>query len=656
MADLEVVLKDFGEISRKAFELKDLERDAIEEDFESGLGYHMALIDYMFLDDLKLVWYDGREGSMPEVPVGNPEDYVAIRDDYEALKAFLAPILDRGKVEAGMGGHGDNTRDTNLADYVIWMHTYSEHKPFRENLEKAVVELLKENFDIPRKSYEEIDQEVSAEKIERARTRDLEEYKVADMRGVIKEMMQDWNERKADPSKELESFFKDGRNFWVIQKHMTEELDETAREALYQKLEDANWEYGRLETEVVDQLVDLELRSGLKYRQHDVRERYAQQHNRLLGLLDVIAANGKPDNGFSDSYPVLAERAREGFMKDAHDVEYSYSASNIYRSILIALASVQQGDGLQQFWLDSIRDDPSSQRVIVSVHGLLSIYGSKEEKRAAIPSVLERLQERGYDVDEEYTSHSPIGFYTNENLLNDILEHITGLCFSRDTYFHIDKEANALDFLNEKTVETASYTFSFSRYTPQGKKDIKVAFNVSEDSLEGDVELEGSVRAYLSDFGYEVPNEVFVTSLEGRRIQGTDAKLVDPDGNDIDGFYEGLIGLNHTLFPFIYDAEQEVLLVAEPVKSKSMMFGGGRGWEERRMGLDKVEEKVMYSRYRPLSRLGERVNELIDEKRKQRYLGDSLYSLQDRLTDELTPHIANVVSGRLIQQSDGLVK
>src|SRR4030042_7184366 len=100
MEGLDVLLQDFGKISEKAFELRD-KRDSLEkEDFDRSLAYFAALNDSRFFDDEGLVWYDGREGYMPEVPIGNPEDYLIIRDDYDALKGFVAKTLDKGKVHA----------------------------------------------------------------------------------------------------------------------------------------------------------------------------------------------------------------------------------------------------------------------------------------------------------------------------------------------------------------------------------------------------------------------------------------------------------------------------------------------------------------------------------------------------------------------------
>ena len=144
--------------------------------------------------------------------------------------------------------------------------------------------------------------------------------------------------------------------------------------------------------------------------------------------------------------------------------------------------------------------------------------------------------------------------------------------------------------------------------------------------------------------------------MEGRKILDTEAKVVKSDGRSLDGLYEGVVGLNHTHFPFIYNESDGTVLVAEPLDSRTVMFGVGGGWEERRMGLDKVENPVGYSQFQPLSRLGERVNQLVDERKKKGYLGDALYSLKDKLTDEVFPYLSSVIDGRLVQQSDGLVR
>ena len=51
----------------------------------------------------------------------------------------------------------------------------------------------------------------------------------------------------------------------------------------------------------------------------------------------------------------------------------------------MALSVIQPKGELQGFWLQTIQADSHSERVITSVHGLLSGYDKQEERREQIP-------------------------------------------------------------------------------------------------------------------------------------------------------------------------------------------------------------------------------------------------------------------------------
>ncbi|MEK6916353.1 MAG: hypothetical protein AABW92_01290 [Nanoarchaeota archaeon] len=658
----EIILEDFGEISRKAFELKERKK-ASEGDAMESFGYSMALHDLRLYDDERFVWWDGREGFMPENPIGNPEDYLSIRDDYSALKSFIATTLDRGKVHAGGGTHGDTSHETNCADYISWLHQNNGNKGFRRNVERATVELLAEEFgreyaspDItPALAREEesfqniyegsldkwfssrlhrdnlhsalwrlgLDNVVSNDDRE-FKTRFEGEVKKTERPITLTEVYDQYAGSKADLKKSFEA----GEFADTIHPHYSEMPEEF-------KVELREWHTRNQAT------------------RQAVRE-YSPQFNRLIGLLDVASAIGEHDERFSDLYAMLRQKAELRFMADSFAIAHHYSFTDIHRSILIALASVQQGTELQQFWLDNVCNDTSSDRVIVSVHGALTMYDSQEDRRQLITPVLQSLQQRRYDVDKGYQRHSGIGFYTEENLLDDILGHVTSLCFDKETFNHLDQEGGTLDFLQSRDIREGDYTFRFSRYTSQGTQELEATFDLTEDRVQGDGQLESSVRAYLQQ-GYELPSDVWVTSLEGRRISGTDSKVVDASGQELNGQYEGVVGLNYTHFGFLYNPESQTVILSEPLDSTCTMFGGRSGWEESRMGLDKVEKQVPYSQFQTVAQAGERINQLVAERRKSD-LGDSLFGLDKKLDDSIAPYLTTVIHGRLIQNSDGLVQ
>jgi hypothetical protein len=637
MVGLELVLQDFGEISRKAFELRDKEKASRGDAMES-LAYFMSLHYLRFYDDDRIVWWDGREGFMPENPIGNPEDYLGIRDDYEALKSFIASTVDKGKVHAGGGTHGDTSRETNCADYISWLHQNNQNQDFKRNVERATTELLAEAFDSDFTPYS----------FEEALRKATEDFETGYNKGDITKLFIDqdigttrWRYGIDHPNTPEEREF---REWYDI------ELTPTIK---------TNQERWNEETTHFAE-TSLEFQEAFKQRylgrnaeKSAVRD-FSPQFNRLIGLLDVASSIGEHDEIFVELYGLLREKAEARFMADSPPIAHHYSSTDIYRSTLVALASAQQGTELQKFWLDKVRTDSSSDRVIVSVHGALTMHNSPEERRQLIPSVLENIQQRGYDMDKGYQRRTGIGFYTEENLLDDLLSHITNLCFDRRTFSHLDQENATIDFLQDREVRQGEYTFRFNRYTTQGTQELEATFDITEDRVEGDGQLENSVRAYIQQ-GYELPSDVWVTSLEGRKISGTDSKIVDASGQQLDGQYEGVVGLNHTHFGFIYNPTSQKVTLSEPLDSSCTMFGGRSGWEESRMGLDKVENQVPYSQFQAVAQAGERVNQLVAERRKSA-LGDSLFGLDKKLTDDIAPYLTTVIQGRIIQNSDGLVQ
>lgn len=664
-SELEILLADFGKISRRASEVIDRRdnADRSRRDPEESMAYAMALHDLRFIDG-GLVWYDGAEGFMPEVPIGKPEDYIPIRNNFDALKEFIAKTLDRGRLRAGGGTHGDTSRETNTAEYVAWMYANSQHQPFRVNTERATVELLRDEFG---RAFTPVNLEPALREEEQRYTR----YHKGDFNEFIRTFLSRDQLSTSLWRLGLDSAYSPEdlriKNEFVAEVKKTERpitLDEVLGKygGTPESLREM-YQSGRFRDVVEPHF--LEIPDDLKARMKDwyirnqaqkaaVRE-FAPQFNRLVGLLDVISFVGKPDNGFVEAYGDLAQKAREGFMRDAPTLQHEFSGANIYHSILLALSRVQRSDELRDLWLQNIREDGQTERVVASVHGLFSAYKTKKLRREQISAVLAKLQERGFDLDQTRQYSTAIGFLDDVNLLDNVVNHLVQMSYGRGRFTHLDKESTSLDILNKKSAEDGKYHFVFTRYAPAGRQVLRATYDLRTDALQGDAQLEKTVRAYFEG-GYEIRDKVKVTSLEGRRIAGSETKIVEVAEQNADGLYEGLIGLNHTPFPFLYDAPSGTLLLAEPFDSRTVMFGVRGDWAERRVGLEKITAKVPYDKFQPISQFAQRVNELAQERKRQGYLGDALYSLSGRLSDEIASPLSLVISARLINARDGLVQ
>ncbi len=665
-SELETLLADFGEISRRATEVRTRADEANKgrRDPEQSMAYAMALHELRFIDS-GLVWYDGAEGFMPEVPIGKPEDYIPIRDNFDAVKQFIAKTLDRGRLRAGGGTHGDTSRETNTAEYIAWMHRASQYQPFRANTEVATVQLLQDEFG---KEFTSINLEPALRKEEQ----DFERWYKGDSNNFLSRLLARGDQLSSSLWRlGLDSAYSPEdiqlRNEFTTEVKKTERpitLDEVlntyggTKESLREM-----YQSGRFKDTIQPHFEEIPVELKAKVKDWYIRNRaqkaavreFAPQFNRLVGLLDVVYFLGKTDNGFVEAYADLAQKAREGFMRDAPTLQYELSGANIYHGILLALSGIQRSDELRDFWLQNIREDPRAERVVASVHGLFSAYKTPKARREQIPAILAKLQKRGYDLDQTRQYSTAIGFLDDVNFLDNTVQHLVQMSYGRRRFKHLDKESTALDILSRKSAKDGRYNFVFTRYTPTGRQVLRATYDLRADAVEGDTQLEKSVRAYL-DNGLEISDKVKVTSLEGRKINGSETRIADFGERSADGLYEGVVGINHTHFPFLYDTATDTIILAEPVDSRTVMFGVREGWEGRRLGLDKVTSKIPYDKFQSVAQFGQRVNELVEEKKKHGYLGDALYSLKDKLDEGLTPRLKLVIASKLIAHGDGLVQ
>lgn len=556
--DLEVLLADFGKISRRILDVQNGERDDGWYEMLDKLEFHHARALAKSLQDSKpvgrgLVWYnfvwyrevEDAKGHLVYL-AGRPGDYVPIRDNFDALKEFLFKTLDIGRLNLNDSGH------TNIADYVTWMYLNSQHQPFKRNTERAIVELLKNEL---------------------------------------------------------------GRKFTPL------------------KSED-EWHV----------------------------KVFAQQFNRLAGLLDIISSAGEPDNGFAEAYGGLAQKAKERFMRDApafyYEVDYHAGVDaeiNIYGNILQALSGIQKSDELRDLWLQNIREDNQTRRVVASIYGLFRAYKTKQERRRQIPAVLAKLQERGHNLDQTKPHAQTLLFKDDTHLLGNIAYNLVELPYGLGRFGRLDKVAASLDVLSRESIKDGKYHLIFTRYTPAGRQVLKATYDLRTDTIQGDVQLKKTVRAYFEN-GYEIGNKIKVTSLEGRRITGNETKIVEVGEQNVDELYEGLVGLDGTPFPFLYNAANGVILLAEPLDS--MRMGGyGRGWVGKRAGLEKVTAKIPYNKFQPVSQFAQRVGELSkDIRREDSLLWDVYNSLSGRLSDKIDLPLSLVIFSKLVKAEDGLVQ
>jgi hypothetical protein len=157
--ELKILRQDFGRVSDAVF-------DALKKEEKYGDANIITLEDKLKIykphsfakyEKEKIVWFGKLEGhEMWSNPIGTPKDYISIRDDFDALKTFLGNMFTKGIAEHNFCR--DMPDLTNTSDYAMWLYRYTDNKTFKQNFEKAVIEIatneLNKEFEEPTKLYE----------------------------------------------------------------------------------------------------------------------------------------------------------------------------------------------------------------------------------------------------------------------------------------------------------------------------------------------------------------------------------------------------------------------------------------------------------------------------------------------------------------------
>jgi hypothetical protein len=480
--DLTTILEDFKDITTRAHEEKKHEenrtnsRDRIHKD--------IYIYNLQFLPD-STVWYKpaDRHPDLPEL--GTPSDYIPIRDNYQALKEFLGKTLDAGEKLVG-------SRDPvtiSPAHYFMWMHRHSEHQPFKDNLERAVVELLEEEF--------------------------KKEFKAPEY-GKMLEQEKQWDKIHTNNSS---FFFRDDLNLALSHRtmlaHATTKADKALKNEFIREVKktsrpitlrevystyagersDLKKAFESGDFKKVEKLHFTELPTSLKKRIRDYRVRYfaemkaleqaLPQYNRMLGLLEIIFNSGTKSNGFANAKPLLQHKVKEQYMKQPTFATYDRD-TNIYVEIIQALSSVQEDTTLKNFWLENIRSENSAKIAIVSLHAYFRMYSTATARKNNIPAALQSLQSRS-NRRENINGYAEriIGTYLSEKFR--LLGKLT----------HLDHKAGTYDVL-EKTVDDGQWkTLTFTRYSTKGTTALNGRMNKTTYGFQGPPALDSTLRDYV---------------------------------------------------------------------------------------------------------------------------------------------------------------
>ena len=656
-AQVQLLRRDFGEFSDKLLDIY-RERNG-EPQFKSGEG--RSFWDMQFgstkIYPGSIVWFGddyGRDYRTNQTNmVGTPADYVQIEGDYEKIKGFV-----KGKLEEGKGSRqsGHDEVEVDPANYIIWLYRRCQDAEFKKSLEKAVVELMEGEFS---RQYARLDIESEVKKLkEDEGWGPFRFHRNEDLQMTLFRLGLEYPE--SDEDKKFREYavseFKKTERPITLEEYLEQFAgkDEEKREAY------ATGEPARRYTIVHLEETPDEFREKLRdwcinsrAKEAAVRE-FRPQFNLLAGLLKTIWEVGRSDNGFAGAYPLLKNKAETGFLMNAPTLDHGTSCSDIFTDMLHAMIRVQQGAELRRFWLEGMQNDENPERVMLYVIGLLEMHKELKERRSEIPEIMQTVGKRKVTIDQEKHYLSGLGFVVPVNLLEQMVGAISKMCFKNCDFHHIDMENSAFRFLLNASLENGAFRFGFAKYTQGGSSFQKASLDLKTNSVSGNSELENVMRAYMDERGYPITDKLHVTSLEGK---ANGKSLVS--GEDLDGGYEGIIGLNKIKVAFGFDPKSDALLISVPINSGTPFSVVKSSQSKKMMGAEEAAKELSEAKHLQFLKVGE-VGSLLDgtakKKREERIPIDNSYLLSGALNDEVSPAIAQVIKHVLVERGEGLWK
>jgi hypothetical protein len=652
-------------------------RAAREGGYDYGMGHDgiqyrpfMRLTDALSMPGDGLVWFR-EKGNTHErkIPYANPEDYIGIRDNYDAFKTFIEKRLDAGKVDTSFGGMGGEDCETNPAVYVHFLHQGSSHEPFRANVERAVVELTRDELDRDLSNFD-------PQEARRRVTRNFEYHHPQGIEeyfswldgflhgGKLEDRIDYLKIAKADPNLRDRVI----RELAATQRVTTEvEHAEKIEHSTVEHARKYDWyenarksgKLGKIThfAELSSETKDL-LREDLMVRETEafLSDRSTKKYNRIVTLLETVISIGTPEGPLAELYPQIKEAVETGRYHDVPYVKIGGFQVNIENHLLMALAVLQPGTELRGFWQDRIAKDPDKFRVLTALEGLLRMGGDASERQAEIPGILAAFSSRGEALDMA-TGKMEDSLFDRNGLSHYIVQQLKSSTYASYPFMHLESGASYMDVLTDQRVAKGKYTYRFDRYTKDGATSGEIIYDATTNSFLGDEQFADSVRATIDDdrHALRVGKNVDMETLIGRIITSPeDAKLIEGLGPEAVGSLEGVMRLNRYDFAFLFDPKTQKLLLSRS-HVKIPADWGNRTWNGRKPRINETKTKTPTSDLVDLDTLGEEVDRRARKKEDEGTVYDAEIYLKGKVTAKLKKPIVAILTGRLVNTDQDLV-
>lgn len=647
------------------------------EQYDYGMGYDgIQYRPYMRLDASigrtsdGLIWF-GENGDTHErkTPYASPEDYIGIRDDYDSLKAFMEKRLDAGKIDTSFGGHGGEDCETNPAVYIYFLHDGSSHEPFKRNVERAVLELTRDELAL---DLTNLDPQEARRRVEHVFDfeygGDIEKY-FAFLDGYLHggeiEGRTDYI-RIAESNPDLRARviaeliatqrLTTEQEYAEVVNHST--LANSRKYGWYKKAQ----EEGRLGTLTHFSELSPETKALLK---EDILERETadyisdkstDKYNRLTSLLETVISIGAPDNPLTELLPELRAAVESGKYSDIPDMKIGAFQVNVENHLLMALSALQSGTELRGFWQDRIATDPNKFRVLTALEGILRMGADVTERQAEIPGILAVLSSRG-EVLDKATGKMDGPYFDRMGFAFYITQQLKRSTYANYPFMHLEQDASYLDVLTNQQVAKGRYIYRFDRYTKDGATGGKITYDATTNSFLGDEQYADTVRATIDDdrHGLAVGKDVDMETLIGRIIANPeDTKLIEGLGPEAIGSIEGVMRLNSFDFTFLFDPKTQKLSLSR----KHVRIPADRGnftWKGRQPKISEAKTKTPTSDLIDLDTLGAEIDKRAQKKEDGGTVYDAEIYLKGKVSVKLEKPIVAILTGRLVNTDQDLV-
>lgn len=650
---------------------------ADHEQYDYGMGYDgiqyrpfMRLEDALQRPSDGLIWF-GENGDTHErkTPYASPEDYIGIRDDYDSLKGFMEKRLDSGKIDTSFGGHGGEDCETSPAVYIHFLHQGSSHEPFRRNVERAIVELTRDELAL---DLGDIDPQEARRRVEHVfdfeHGGDIEKY-FAFLDGYIHggeiEGRIDYI-RMAESNPDLRARII--AELTATQRPITEqEYAEVVNHSTLANSRKYGWykkaqEEGRLGTLTHFSELSPETKALLK---EDILERETttylsdrstDKYNRLTSLLEMVISIGTPNGPLAELLPELKTAVESGKYHDVPDMKIGAFQVNVENHLLMALSALQSGIELREFWQDRIATDPNKFRVLTALEGILRMGADVTERQAEIPGILAALSSRG-EVLDKATGKMDGPYFDRMGFAFYITQQLKRSTYANYPFMHLEQDASYLDVMTNQQVSEGRYTYRFDRYTKDGATGGKIIYDATANSFMGDEQFADSVIATIDDdrHGLAVGKDVDMETLIGRVITNPeDARLIEGLEPEAIGSIEGVMRLNGFDFTFLFDPNtQKLSLSRKHVRIPADW--GNFTWKGRQPRINEAKTKTPTSDLVDLDTLGKEINDRARKKEDERTIYDAEIYLKGKVSGKLEKPIVAILTGRLANTSEDLV-